>query len=89
MSTPNEFLKEIRLKRGMTQNQLARALGYTTPQYVSVWERNEVPLPYLRTKKIIKALKMTKEEIAAFKERVMEEARQQVEGYFPKEKRFQ
>ena len=35
------FLKTRREKVGLTQKQVADALGYTTPQFVSSWERGE------------------------------------------------
>lgn len=35
------FLKMKREKSGLTQKQVSDALGYTTPQFVSSWERGE------------------------------------------------
>ncbi len=34
-----EFLAKARVESGLSQLQLARELGYTSPQYVSNWER--------------------------------------------------
>lgn len=34
-----DFLARARVKAGIPQLQLARALGYSSPQYVSNWER--------------------------------------------------
>lgn len=33
------FLKSRRIERGLTQAELAKALGYSSPQFVSNWER--------------------------------------------------
>ena len=35
------FLKTKREKAGLTQKQVSDELGYTTPQFVSSWERGE------------------------------------------------
>lgn len=35
------FLKAKREKAGLTQKQVSDVLGYTTPQFVSSWERGE------------------------------------------------
>jgi transcriptional regulator with XRE-family HTH domain len=35
------FLKAKREKAGLTQKQVSDKLGYTTPQFVSSWERGE------------------------------------------------
>jgi transcriptional regulator with XRE-family HTH domain len=36
-----QFLKTKREKAGLTQKQVAEELGYTTPQFISSWERGE------------------------------------------------
>ena len=40
------LLKENREKRGMTQTEVARALGYSNPQFVSNSERGLCRLPF-------------------------------------------
>lgn len=47
-STIGRFLLEARLKAGLSQGAISRALGYTTPQFVSNWERG-VAIPPLET----------------------------------------
>lgn len=46
----SEFLKEKRLTSGFSQMDVANALGYSTPQFISNWERgiSNPPLPTLR-----------------------------------------
>lgn len=34
-----EFLKKNRILSGLTQGEVAQVLGYSTPQFVSNWER--------------------------------------------------
>lgn len=35
----SKFIKEKRISAGLSQKQVAQKLGYTTPQFVSNWER--------------------------------------------------
>lgn len=46
-----KFLRTSRLDRALTQVEVARALGHSTPQFVSNWERGIVlpPIKSLRT----------------------------------------
>lgn len=46
----NKFLRDIRTKSGLTQGQVAKALGYSTSQFISNWERGiaEPPIATLR-----------------------------------------
>lgn len=43
------FLKDCRIKKGLTQEQVAKQLRYSTPQFVSNWERglSQPPLDVL------------------------------------------
>jgi transcriptional regulator with XRE-family HTH domain len=45
-----EFLKQKRLKAGLSQSEVAELLGYSSPQFVSNFERGlcAPPLPALR-----------------------------------------
>jgi len=38
------YLKNLRLKAGLTQAEVAKVLGYSNPQFVSNWERG-ISLP--------------------------------------------
>jgi transcriptional regulator with XRE-family HTH domain len=46
----SEFLKEKRASSGFTQSEVASKLGYSSPQFVSNWERGlaNPPIPILR-----------------------------------------
>ena len=43
--TMGEILKEIRERAGFAQGELAKKMGYSSPQFVSNWERNLCSLP--------------------------------------------
>lgn len=45
------FLRESRVRAGLSQMQVAKKLGYTTAQFISNWERgvSEPPLKALKT----------------------------------------
>lgn len=54
----SDFLKSKRVAAGLTQRDVSNALGYSTPQFVSNWERgiSQPPIETLvRVSKIIKA----------------------------------
>lgn len=53
-----KIIRKARLKKGMTQVELAHALGYTTPQYVSNIERGISPFNNKRVAVISKILKI-------------------------------
>lgn len=53
MKTPNQYLKECRVKKGLTQAQLAKKLKIHT-QFVSNIERGACGVPRKRLKKWIK-----------------------------------
>lgn len=38
-------LRKARITKGWTQMDLARALGYSNPQFVSLLERGQAPVP--------------------------------------------
>lgn len=39
LADDKEYFKNSRERTGLTQSQVAKALGYGTPQFVSNWER--------------------------------------------------
>jgi transcriptional regulator with XRE-family HTH domain len=45
MRTLNDYLREKRLDSGLSQLDVARVLGYASPQFVSNWERGLVSPP--------------------------------------------
>jgi transcriptional regulator with XRE-family HTH domain len=48
-------LKEARIKSGLTQSEVAEALGYDTAQFISNWERG-ISYPPIKTLKTLSKL---------------------------------
>lgn len=57
------FLKEARVKSGLTQNKVAEILGYTTPQFISNWERGVSHPPTDLLKRIARLYSVSDEEL--------------------------
>lgn len=55
VSNAAQLIKQTRLKMGISQGKLCRKLGYSTPQYLSNFERG---LCYFPNKKLKKAATM-------------------------------
>ncbi len=51
------FFKELRLAKGLSQDQLAKSLGYTNSQFVSNWERGLAHPPLKKLAKLTRVLK--------------------------------
>jgi transcriptional regulator with XRE-family HTH domain len=47
------ILKQARESSGLTQRQVATKLGYSSPQYVSNWERGRVSPPLAKLAKVV------------------------------------
>ena len=58
-----EYLYERRLAKEITQGDLATALGYASPQFVSNWERGLAKPPLETLKRMIKILDIDVEEL--------------------------
>ncbi len=52
MKTFKDLIKEKRIEKGLSQSKLAKALGYSTGQFVSNWERGESYPPVDRMAKL-------------------------------------
>lgn len=59
-----QLIKKARVAAGLTQAQLATKLGYSSPQFVSNWERAESLPPIAAMPKIAR---LTKSDYADFK----------------------
>lgn len=57
------FLKEKRTTVGLSQADVAKVLGYSTPQFISNWERGISSPPINILKKLGQLYKVTSEEI--------------------------
>ncbi len=54
----SEFLKEKRVTAGLTQSEVARKLGYSSPQFVSNWERGLANPPVFVLRDLTKMYKV-------------------------------
>lgn len=61
--TLGEFLKERRLKKGLTQKQVSDAFGFTTSQFISNIERGLSPPPANVLRKLVNIYDIPEREI--------------------------
>lgn len=86
MSVPtlNQYLKQKRVDRGLSQLEVAKVLGYTSPQFVSNWERGLVSPPLDTMAVLIDLYKMKPEEVIA---KILDETREDLETKLLRRKR--
>lgn len=73
------LLKDKRVEKGITQMALARELGYSSPQFVSNWERGMCSPAFDTLPVICKMLGIPKKEII---EIILDETRNELEANF-------
>ena len=76
MRTLNEYLREKRLDSGLSQLDVARVLGYASPQFVSNWERGLVSPPLETIAVLIQLYKLPHGEVI---DRILDETRDYLE----------
>lgn len=69
----SDYLYEKRLAKGITQGDLAIALGYASPQFVSNWERGLAKPPLETLKKMIKILDLDVDQLLTILMKMEEE----------------
>jgi transcriptional regulator with XRE-family HTH domain len=74
----NQYLKAARLKAGLSQRDVAKALGFSTPQFVSNWERHQVGVPpehFLELSKMyqVPLVKLVRLSVRDYQARLLEE----------------
>lgn len=57
------FLKEKRVAAGLTQSEVARKLGYSSPQFVSNWERGLANPPVFILRDLTKMYKVSADQM--------------------------
>lgn len=76
----SQLLKEARLKADLSQKDVSDQLGYTSPQFVSNWERGVSRPPLEICKELCKILQLPKSVLfKALKETYEEELREALE----------
>ncbi len=59
------FLKEKRIEIGLTQSEVASTLGYSSPQFISNWERGLANPPVFILRNLTKIYKVPADEMFA------------------------
>jgi transcriptional regulator with XRE-family HTH domain len=77
MRTLNDYLRQKRLDSGLSQLDVARVLGYSSPQFVSNWERGLVSPPLETIAVLIDLYKIPAQEVV---NRILEETRDYLES---------
>lgn len=77
MTSLNDYLRQKRVDSGMSQLDVARELGYSSPQFVSNWERGLVSPPLETITTLISLYKIPAGEVV---ERIMDETRSYLES---------
>lgn len=75
--TLNAYLKEKRVASGLSQSEVASELGYTSPQFVSNWERGLVRPPLETLSVLTDLYKISKNEVI---EMILDETRSELES---------
>lgn len=58
-----QYLQENRTKAGLTQKDISKKLGYTSPQFISNWERGVSQPPLNVLHKLIKFYDLNRDEL--------------------------
>lgn len=77
MRTLSDYLKEKRVDSGLSQLDVAKVLGYSSPQFVSNWERGLVSPPLETIAVLIDLYKLSAGEVI---ERIMNETKGYLES---------
>lgn len=78
------FLKKKRAEVGLTQSEVASALGYSSPQFVSNWERGLVSPPLETIAVLIDLYKIPPNDVI---NRIMAETKEYLESHLARKKR--
>lgn len=66
MRTLSSYLKEKRIERGLSQLDVAKVLGYSSPQFVSNWERGLVSPPLETIAVLVELYKVPPNEVIEY-----------------------
>ena len=84
MRTLNDYLKQKRLDSNLSQLDVAKVLGYSSPQFVSNWERGLVSPPLETIAVLIELYKIPANEVIS---RILEETKEHLESSLSPRKR--
>ena len=81
MNTMNDYLRQKRVDSGLSQLDVAKELGYSSPQFVSNWERGLVSPPLETISVLIDLYKIAPGEVI---DRILGETREHLESNLKK-----
>lgn len=84
MRSLSDYLRQKRLDSGLSQLDVAKVLGYSSPQFVSNWERGLVSPPLETIAVLIDLYKIPPAEVI---ERIMDETKDYLESRLGRKKR--
>lgn len=84
MRTLNDYLRQKRLDSGLSQLDVAKVLGYSSPQFVSNWERGLVSPPLETIAVLIDLYKIPSGEVIS---KILEETQDYLESSLAGSKR--
>lgn len=84
MRTLNDYLRQKRLDSGLSQLDVAKVLGYSSPQFVSNWERGLVSPPLETIAVLIELYKIPSGEVI---NKILDETRDYLESHLAKSKK--
>lgn len=82
--TLNDYLRQKRLDSGLSQLDVARVLGYSSPQFVSNWERGLVSPPLETIAVLVDLYKIPANEVIS---RILDETRDYLESHLTTRRR--
>lgn len=74
----HSFLKEKRVQAQLSQADVAKELGYSSPQFISNWERGLVLPPLQTMSTLVKLYKLNREDVI---ERLVAHSRHEIESH--------
>lgn len=86
MRTLSNYLKEKRVESGLSQLDVAKVLGYSSPQFVSNWERGLVSPPLETIAVLVELYKIPANEVIEY---ILKETRSYLEANLKKRKKSQ
>ncbi len=76
----NRYLRDRRKQLGMSQADIAKELGYSSPQFVSNWERGLVSPPLTSLARLMQILKVPRQTMIDL---ILEDTRKELDDHLP------
>ena len=76
----NKYLRDRRKELHLSQADLAKELGYSSPQFVSNWERGLVSPPLASLARLMELLKIPRQTVIDL---ILEDTRKELDAHLP------